>query len=114
MAVKKWDGRWVQLGACVAEYAEFATTNYAVSTVENIVNCLRALVKHQGADKWVHEIQPWDMTAVWLEVGKTRGNNALVINHQAYKHFFKWCASMHYYPAALSPMAHINAPKPFY
>lgn len=114
MTRKKWDGRRAQLRPAVLEYTAFLKDNYAVSTVENKTIALRKMVKVLGGGRWVDEVEPWDMTAVWLECGKTRGDNARIIDHQAYKHFFKWCAQMQYRSNNVELMEHIKAPKPFY
>ena len=114
MTRRKWDGRRSALGPAVKEYVAFLSDNFAVSTVENKQIALRKLVRILGEDRWVDEVETWDMTAVWLECGKTRSDNSRIIDHQAYKHFFEWCADMQYRPNLVSPMKHIKAPKPFY
>lgn len=114
MTRRKWDGRRAQLGPAVQEYVEFLQDNYAVTTVSNKKIALRKMVRILGETRWVDEVETWDMTAVWLECSKTRSDNSRIIDHQAYKHFFEWCADSQYRSNTVSPMKHIKAPRPFY
>lgn len=114
MARAKWDGRRAALSAAVAEYVDYIKDTLAVSTVENKQIALRKMLRVLGGSVMVDEVAPWDMTKVWLECGKTRGDNARIIDHQAYKHFFEWCADMEYRQIGRSPIKHIKAPKPYY
>lgn len=112
--MQRWNGTRRKLSDAVAEYVAYAADNHKPATVENKAISLRRMVRVLEGATMAHAVTPQDMTAVWLECGKTRSNNSRIVDHQAYKHFFAWCEEMGYRPHFSSPFKHIKAPKPVY